>query len=105
MQRRDFLRLSAAGAVAVGTVPLLGNLHANAAPFRPLSAAPTTTFAVGVRQYNWRRGSRQVTTFVYYPATGAPGGNPITNAPVAPGVFPICAYQHGLGGTPRAPSR
>ena len=38
---------------------------------------------------------------VYYPAAGAPGGGPINNAPVAAGVFPVCAYQHGYTGTPQ----
>ena len=54
-----------------------------------LRAAPTTPFAVGVRQYNWMRGSRQVTTFVYYPAAGTPGGSPVTNAPVARASSPL----------------
>jgi dienelactone hydrolase len=99
MRRRSFLGLGAAGAASLGGV--LGTWPANAAPVTSLRAAPTTPFAVGVRQYNWTRGSRQVTTFVYYPAAGTPGGNPVTNAPVAAGVFPVCAYQHGLGGTPQ----
>lgn len=64
--------------------------------------APTTPFAVGVRQYTWMRGSRQVSAYIYYPATGAAGGNPITNAPIAPGVFPICEVTHGSGGSPQA---
>ncbi|MEV0325840.1 RICIN domain-containing protein [Micromonospora echinospora] len=99
--RRDFLRLGIAGAATVSAASLFGTAPANADTVRPLRTAPTTPFAVGVRQYNWTRGSRQITTFVYYPATGTPGGNPVTNAPVAPGVFPVCAYQHGLGGTPQ----
>ncbi|MEV4847741.1 RICIN domain-containing protein [Micromonospora matsumotoense] len=101
MYRRNFLRLGVAGAATVGAGSVFGPWQAHAGPVRPLRAAPTTPFAVGVRQYNWMRGSRRITTFVYYPATGAPGGNPVTNAPVAPGVFPVCAYQHGLGGTPQ----
>ncbi|WP_246002364.1 carbohydrate-binding protein [Allorhizocola rhizosphaerae] len=76
-------------------MPLFGYGSANAGP------APSTPFAVGVRQYNWTRGTRQVTTFVYYPAVGTPGGNPITNAPVASGVFPICEYTHGSGASPQ----
>src|SRR5690349_751955 len=101
VQRRNFLRLGAAGMATVGGVGMLGSLRAMADTVAPLRPAPTTPFAVGVRQYNWMRGNRQVTTFVYYPATGAPGGSPVTNAPVAAGVFPVCAYQHGLGGTPQ----
>ncbi|NGO69383.1 alpha/beta hydrolase, partial [Streptomyces sp. SB3404] len=38
--------------------------------------APAEPFAVGVREYAWTRGDRPCTTFVYYPATGAPGGDP-----------------------------
>ncbi|MET8260166.1 RICIN domain-containing protein [Micromonospora sp. NPDC005205] len=101
MQRRNFLRLGVVGAATVGAGSILGAWPANADTVGPLRAAPTTPFAVGVRQYNWMRGNRRITTFVYYPATGTPGGNPINNAPVAPGVFPVCAYQHGLGGTPQ----
>ena len=101
MQRRTFLKLGVAGAAAVGGATLLGTWPANAAQTRALRPAPTTPFAVGVRQFNWMRGSRQVTTMVYYPAAGAPGGGPINNAPVAAGVFPVCAYQHGYTGTPQ----
>ncbi|GAA2149168.1 RICIN domain-containing protein [Glycomyces algeriensis] len=95
LNRRALLSLSAAGAVGVGA-SLLGAGPALAA------SAPSTPFAVGVRQYSWTRGSRRITTHVYYPATGTPGGNPITNAPVANGVFPICEYTHGSGGSPQA---
>ncbi|MEV0570716.1 RICIN domain-containing protein [Dactylosporangium sp. NPDC050588] len=101
MQRRTLLRLGAAGAASVGAASWLGAWQANAGTAAALRAAPSTPFAVGVRQYNWTRGTRRITTFVYYPATGTPGGSPVTNAPVAPGVFPVCAYQHGLGGTPQ----
>ncbi|GAB4004655.1 hypothetical protein GCM10029992_50310 [Glycomyces albus] len=34
--------------------------------------APANPFRVGVRRYDWWRGSRQLTTYVYYPATGSP---------------------------------
>ncbi|NUR27025.1 MAG: alpha/beta hydrolase [Catenulispora sp.] len=95
MQRRTFLSLSAVGA----GVAVLGTGQARAAT-RPESA-PTTQFAVGVRQYAWTRGSRKVTTFVYYPATGTPGGDPVTNAPVAQGVFPICEFMHGFSSSPQ----
>ncbi|MCO1574536.1 twin-arginine translocation signal domain-containing protein [Crossiella sp. SN42] len=98
MQRRQFLGLSAAGAAGLG-LGLLGAGPALAA-VNPLGA-PTTPFAVGVRQYNWMRGSRRITTYVYYPAKGTPGGRPVTNAPVADGVFPVCEYTHGLGGSPQ----
>lgn len=75
--------------------PLLG-IGQGLATARTRARTPTTTFAVGVREYAWVRGTRQVTTFVYYPAKGASGGNPITNAPVADGVFPFCEFIHGF---------
>ena len=80
---------------------VFGPWQANADTVGPLRAAPTTPFAVGVRQFNWTRGNRQIPTFVYYPASGPAGGGPITNAPLAAGVFPVCVYQHGLTGTPQ----
>ncbi|WP_165944183.1 alpha/beta hydrolase [Micromonospora sp. KC213] len=97
MQRRTLLRLSAAAAAGAG-VSLLGSGQGHTAPVNPLGTAPTTPFAVGVRRYDWRRGSRTLTTYVYYPATGTPGGNPVTNAPVADGVFPVYNFMitHGL---------
>lgn len=98
MQRRAFLNASAAGAVVAG-LSLLGTGQALAGG--PRATAPTTPFAVGVRQYAWTRGSRKVTTFVYYPANGAPGGNPVTNAPIAKGVFPICEFMHGFSSSPQ----
>jgi fermentation-respiration switch protein FrsA (DUF1100 family) len=101
MQRRHFLQLGAAGAAMVGGAPLLSSWRANAQTVQPLRAAPTTPFAVGVRQYNWTRGSRQIPTYVYYPATGTPGGNPVNNAPVADGVFPICEFMHGFSSSPQ----
>ncbi|WP_199044483.1 RICIN domain-containing protein [Glycomyces salinus] len=94
MQRRTFLGLGAAGALGVGA-SLLGSGQALADP------APAEPFAVGVRRYDWWRGSRQLTTYVYYPATGSPGGNPINNAPVADGVFPVYNYTHGFGSSPQ----
>src|SRR5687768_18268869 len=101
MQRRSFLRLSTAAAAAVGGATLLGTGLASAAPVAPLATAPTTPFAVGVRRYDWTRGSRPCTTYVYYPATGTPGGNPVTNAAVAAGVFPVYNFTHGYGSSPQ----
>lgn len=69
--------------------------------YSSFAAAPTTPFAVGVRQYNWTRGTRQITTYVYYPTNGTPGGSPINNAPIAEGVFPICAFMHGYMSSPQ----
>ena len=34
------------------------------------------------------------------PPTGAPGGSPVSNAPVAAGVFPIYNFTHGYGSSP-----
>jgi hypothetical protein len=93
MQRRTFLRLGAVAAVGAGA-SLLGAGQAAA-------QAPTQTFAVGVRRYDWFRGSRPLTTYVYYPATGTPGGNPVTDAPVADGVFPVYNFTHGFGSSPQ----
>jgi hypothetical protein len=100
MQRRTFLKAGAAGAVAVGGAALLGNWQANASA-AALDPAPATPFAVGVRRYDWTRGSRPCTTYVYYPATGNPGGNPVTNAPVAAGVFPVYNFTHGYDSSPQ----
>ncbi|HUQ71635.1 MAG TPA: RICIN domain-containing protein [Planctomycetaceae bacterium] len=100
MQRRNFLKLSVAGAAA-GSASLLGVWPAGAQVIGPLRAAPTTPFAVGVRRFDWFRGSRAVTTYIYYPATGAAGGNPVNNAPLAEGLFPICEFMHGFGSSPQ----
>jgi predicted dienelactone hydrolase len=100
LQRRRFLAMSAATAAAGLGASLLSTQQASAA-IAPLSA-PTQQFAVGVRQYAWTRGSRKVTTYVYYPAaTGTPGGAPVTNAPVAKGVFPVCEFMHGFSSSPQ----
>ncbi|MGN9913496.1 carbohydrate-binding protein [Phytohabitans sp. LJ34] len=100
MRRRTFLKAGAAGAVAVGGAAVLGNWQANASA-AALDPAPTTPFRVGVRRYNWTRGSRPCTTYVYYPATGTPGGNPVTDAPVAAGVFPVYNFTHGYDSSPQ----
>ena len=100
MQRRSFLWLGAAGAAAMGGLSALGPWQASAAQVGA-QAAPTTPFRVGVRQYNWTRGSRQLTTYVYYPATGSPGGNPVTNAEAAEGIFPVYNFTHGYESSPQ----
>ncbi|MFC0627851.1 hypothetical protein [Kribbella deserti] len=101
LQRRTFLRLSTLAAATAGVAPLVGAGPAGAAPAGPVAAAPTTPFAVGVRRYDWTRGSRRCTTYIFYPATGTPGGAPVANAPVANGVFPVYNFTHGLGGNPQ----
>ncbi|MFI5593753.1 alpha/beta hydrolase family protein [Amycolatopsis sp. NPDC051758] len=99
MQRRKFLSMTAVGAAGAG-LALLGAGPALAA-LGPLGTAPATPFAVGVRRYDWKRGSRPCTTYVYYPATGTAGGNPVTNAPTAAGVFPVYNFTHGYGSSPQ----
>ncbi|MDA1361365.1 RICIN domain-containing protein [Glycomyces luteolus] len=96
MQRRTFLGLSAASLVGVGAASLFGAAPALAEP------APANPFPVGVRRYNWTRGTRAVTTYVYYPAsTGTVGANPVTDAPVANGVFPVYNFTHGFQSSPQ----
>jgi alpha-beta hydrolase superfamily lysophospholipase len=103
VNRRTFLGLSAA-AGAVAAAHLHGATAASAASPVPAAAAaaPTQRFAIGVREYSWARGSRRLTTRIFYPATGTPGGAPVVNAPVADGVFPVCEFSHGLGGNPES---
>jgi predicted dienelactone hydrolase len=99
MQRRTFLGLGTAAAAGVG-VSLLGNaaVAGTQAPRTSLQGtAPTEKFAIGVRQFAWSRGSRSINTKIFYPTPGSPGGNPIPNAPIADGVFPIAEWSHGMG--------
>ncbi|MFJ1997983.1 alpha/beta hydrolase family protein [Streptomyces asiaticus] len=99
MRRRTLLGFGAAAATGVG-MSLLGS-SAAAGTLSPRMAsprqAPTAQFAIGVRQFFWSRGNRQLTTKIFYPAAGTPGGNPIPNAPIANGVFPIAEWSHGMG--------
>ena len=94
MERRNFLRLSIAGAASVGASSLFSAWQTSAQTVGPLRTAPTTPFAVGVRQYNWTRGSRQITTYVYYPATGTAGGDSGPKAMSRP-------HSHGHGHCPK----
>ncbi|GAA3465362.1 hypothetical protein ACFFSW_17425 [Saccharothrix longispora] len=100
VQRRTFLSASAVGATGVGLF-LLGVGQALATPLGSRATTPTTPFAVGVRRYHWTRGSRPCTTYVYYPSTGTAGGNPVTGAPVADGVFPVYNMTFGYGSSPQ----
>ncbi|WP_432139853.1 MULTISPECIES: alpha/beta hydrolase family protein, partial [unclassified Streptomyces] len=105
IDRRVFLGFGVAGAVAA--VHAYGAPAATASPSSPsspssLAAAPTRRFAIGVREYAWSRGNRRLTTRIFYPASGAPGGSPVVNAPIADGVFPVCEFSHGLGGNPES---
>ncbi|MFE0688013.1 alpha/beta hydrolase family protein [Streptomyces xiamenensis] len=96
MRRRTLLGLGAAGAIGTGAA-LLGAAPAQALPAHRTRQAPTQAFAVGVREYHWARGGRSLFTKVFYPATGTPGGQPVPNAPVADGVFPVAEFSHGMG--------
>ncbi len=96
MRRRTLLSLGAAGVAGMGAA-LLGSAPVQARVPHSTRQAPTQRFAIGVRQYSWSRGGRSLSTKVYYPTSGSPGGNPIPNAPVADGVFPIAEFSHGMG--------
>ncbi|WP_255948392.1 alpha/beta hydrolase family protein [Streptomyces odontomachi] len=99
MRRRTFVGLGAAVAAGAG-LPLLGTT-ASASTSTPRTSlrgqAPTQKFAIGVRQFNWSRSGRQILTKVFYPTSGTPGGNPVPDAPIADGVFPIAEWSHGMG--------
>ncbi|WP_107081681.1 alpha/beta hydrolase family protein [Streptomyces sp. SBT349] len=97
MRRRTFLGLGAAGTAGLG-VSLLGAGQAHARPLRRTMDAPTVPFAVGVRDFAWSRGSRQLHTRIFYPIAGSPGGEPVPGAPIADGVFPVVEWSHGMGG-------
>ena len=106
LDRRTLLKLgtaSAAGvaAAALTSTPALGHT-VRTAPTRPSRPreAPTEPFALGVREFAWQREGRQLTTRIWYPASGQPGGDPVPDAPIADGVFPVVEWSHGLGGTP-----
>jgi alpha-beta hydrolase superfamily lysophospholipase len=106
LQRRTVLNLGLAGAATAGA-SLLGAHQALGEPLNgqdsaPFQDAPTDPFAIGVREFAWSRGDRRLTTRVFYPAHGSPGGDPVRDAPIADGVFPICEFSHGLGGNPES---
>jgi fermentation-respiration switch protein FrsA (DUF1100 family) len=105
MRRRTLLSLGLAGTAAAGASALgIGQALAGPRPGhgRPRQAAPTDPFAVGVREFQWNRGDRRLTTRIFYPAIGAAGGGPVRDAPLADGVFPVCEFSHGLGGSPES---
>ncbi|WP_211116756.1 alpha/beta hydrolase family protein [Glycomyces buryatensis] len=103
MPRRTLLSLAATGAIAAGTAgtaALIGPAQAQPAG---VQAAPTQTFPLGVRQFNWNRDGRTLVTRIFYPAaTGTPDGNPVSDAPIADGAFPVVEWSHGLGGNPES---
>jgi len=106
LRRRTLFSLGLAGAAAAGVSALgigqaLADPQAGSAhPFQ--GTAPADPFAVGVREYQWSRGDRRLTTRIFYPATGAAGGGPVRDAPLADGVYPVCEFSHGLNGSPES---
>src|SRR5689334_12569604 len=53
-------------------------------PYRPKAGtAPAQAFAVGRRDFTFARGERQLPVRVWYPANGAPGDDPATDAVAA----------------------
>ncbi len=58
--------------------------------------------AVGVREFLWERNGRTLVTPVWYPAVGTPGGEPVPDALVADGLFPVVAFAHGMRTTPES---
>ncbi len=102
LQRRTFLTLGAATGVGLSLAGAGQALGRSSVPrAHSPRQAPAEPFAIGVREFAWTRGDRPCTTFVYYPATGDPGGDPIPDAPVAEGAFPVCNYTHGSGASPQ----
>lgn len=99
LRRRTILhQMVGMGTAAVGA-SLLGAGPATAAGRLD---APTQRFAIGVREFAWSRGSRPLITRIFYPAAGNPGGNPVPDAALADGVFPVVEFSHGLGGNPES---
>ncbi|WP_258563076.1 alpha/beta hydrolase [Streptomyces phytophilus] len=103
MNRRTALStlLGVGIAGTTGAASLLGAVPAAGRPVhRPVlsRSAPAQDFAIGVREYNWSRGSRRLFTKIFYPATGNPGGSPVPNAPLADGLFPVAHWNHGMYG-------
>ena len=69
----------------------------------PAGSAPTSAFAVGRREFTFRRGAdRPLPTRVWYPATGAvpAAPRPVDGATPAAGRFPLIMFSHGLTSSP-----
>ncbi len=72
-------------------------------PTGPTGHAPASSFALGTRTLMLSRGAdRPLRTVVWYPATGAAGGSPRTNATPAAGRFPLLLFSHGLTASPES---
>ena len=103
------LRLAAAAFAAAASLTVLpacavagpGEVVPAAAGDPGDSAAPSRTYAVGVRLLALRRGrDRPLPTTVWYPAVGEPGGEASADIDVAAGRFPVVLFSHGLHGVP-----
>lgn len=69
----------------------------------PAGSAPAQAFAVGRRDFPFRRGAdRPLPTRVWYPATGAvpDSPSPVDGAMPATGRFPLILFSHGLTSSP-----
>jgi predicted dienelactone hydrolase len=65
--------------------------------------APARAYAVGRRDFSFRRGGdRPLPTTVWYPATGDPGAAPapVTGSAPEPGRYPLVLFSHGLTSQP-----
>ena len=67
----------------------------------PAGRAPAQSFAVGRRVLPFSRGAdRPLPVTAWYPAAGAPGGDPTDGAAPAPGSYPLVLFSHGLTAQP-----
>jgi dienelactone hydrolase len=62
--------------------------------------APVQSFAVGRRDLSFARADRHLPVRAWYPAVGAPGGEPADAATPATGRFPVVLFSHGLTSQP-----
>ena len=102
--------LSGDTTASASAVPILGSTTASSlapqsvTPYvPPAGSAPAQAFAVGRRDFPFRRGTdRPLPTRVWYPATGAAPASPgpVDGAAPAAGRFPMILFSHGLTSSP-----
>jgi fermentation-respiration switch protein FrsA (DUF1100 family) len=108
---RALLAVVAAAALGTGllagcTGPRAGQaLAAHTVPATQPSAivarpTPTKPLAVGIRTLTVSRGNRVLKVTIWYPASGKAGTDPVTDAAVAAGSYPVVLFSHGLNVTP-----
>ncbi|MFI5493928.1 alpha/beta hydrolase family protein [Actinoplanes sp. NPDC051859] len=98
----------AAPSASASAVPILGSTTASSlgpqsvttAYVPPPGTAPVTAYAIGRRVLPFSRGDRALPTTVFYPASGAAAQNPVDEAPLASGRFPLVLFSHGLTSQP-----